>query len=761
MSATLQYLRDCFHDTCATDELEVPSYPQIDDPAADTSEKTASTKHIPRFTILHYSPFKACWDWLILLLVIYTAILTPYSAAMLRPGEETGQNYQNPLVIVDLIVDIMFLFDIIINFRTTYVDQNLGEVVSSPKKIALHYLKSWFIIDAIAAIPFDLIQLWVRQDETTTKALGLLKTARLLRMVRVARKVDRYSQYAPAVLILLMCTFALIAHWMACIFYAIASYERPNLHAPIGWLDQLSDDMMQPFIDNVTESGPSMKSKYITSLYFTLTTVTTVGFGNVAANTDGEKIFCICAMLLGALMYACVFGNVTAIIERLYSGMTKFHQQMQLLKEFIKFHQIPSPLNHRLQDYYKHSWSFTNGMDINEVMLEFPDYLQADVCVHLNRKLLDSCEVFKDASEGCRRAMSTKFKTTHTAPSDVIVHRGDALNSLYFIARGSIEVLELDGSTTILGTNDIFGENICRFQTPGRSRADVKALTYCDLHMISRDDLKFIFSIYPEFSADFEENLQLSYDLRDEEADLNSSGYYYGKGSPAKYQNVSVIADDEIELTTVHTSNPSSDERGKEPGGGTRGPPNGPNVKAVDRKKSTDPSRVDVQNRTLCPTPEMNRRLREFRTDVKMQPNFKTDFAKKSYAKSKMTGSRSVDSPVSSGVHSGGAAHHDIINRLNCLETKLEGFERNFTRTTGMILDILRRQRGQRLSEYQRTKSETNINFKEGHSAVNLTSVNGLFDTPSPSLSSSTPVVHTSQSSISSHNMIVEHESTA
>ena len=53
----------------------------------------------------------------------------------------------------------------------------------------------------------------------TTTLIGLLKTARLLRLVRVARKLDRYSEYGAAVLLLLMATFALIAHWLACIRY--------------------------------------------------------------------------------------------------------------------------------------------------------------------------------------------------------------------------------------------------------------------------------------------------------------------------------------------------------------------------------------------------------------------------------------------------------------------------------------------------------------------------------------------------------------
>lgn len=65
----------------------------------------------------------------------------------------------------------------------------------------------------------------------------MLKTARLLRLVRVARKLDRYSEYGAAVLLLLMATFALIAHWLGCIWYAIGSAELP--HKEFTWLHQL------------------------------------------------------------------------------------------------------------------------------------------------------------------------------------------------------------------------------------------------------------------------------------------------------------------------------------------------------------------------------------------------------------------------------------------------------------------------------------------------------------------------------------------
>lgn len=126
---------------------------------------------------------------------------------------------------------------------------------------------------------------------------SLLKTARLLRLVRVARKLDRYSEYGAAVLFLLMCTFVLIAHWLACIWYAIGFVERP--YTETGWLDNLAEQLGKAYNDNDSSSGPSVKDKYVTALYFTLSSLTSVGFGNVSPNTNSEKIFSICVMVIG------------------------------------------------------------------------------------------------------------------------------------------------------------------------------------------------------------------------------------------------------------------------------------------------------------------------------------------------------------------------------------------------------------------------------------------------------------------------------
>ncbi|XP_073739153.1 voltage-gated inwardly rectifying potassium channel KCNH6 isoform X6 [Callorhinus ursinus] len=543
---------------------------------------------IHRGTLLHYSPFKAMWDWLILLLVIYTAVFTPYSAAFLLSDQDESQRVDcgytcSPLTVVDLIVDIMFIVDIVINFRTTYVNTN-DEVVSHPRRIAVHYFKGWFLIDMVAAIPFDLLIFRTGSDETTT-LIGLLKTARLLRLVRVARKLDRYSEYGAAVLFLLMCTFALIAHWLACIWYAIGNVERPYLEPKIGWLDSLGAQLGKRYNGSDPASGPSVQDKYVTALYFTFSSLTSVGFGNVSPNTNSEKVFSICVMLIGSLMYASIFGNVSAIIQRLYSGTARYHTQMLRVKEFIRFHQIPNPLRQRLEEYFQHAWSYTNGIDMNavsprrptsggagdpaqvpalakcppgggwgplgtghpqhpphpfptprpglpgpgpgpaasrwtrpppsQVLKGFPECLQADICLHLHRALLQHCPAFRGASKGCLRALAVKFKTTHAPPGDTLVHLGDVLSTLYFISRGSIEILRDDVVVAILGKNDIFGEPISLHAQPGKSSADVRALTYCDLHKIQRADLLEVLDMYPAFADSFWSKLEVTFNLRD------------------------------------------------------------------------------------------------------------------------------------------------------------------------------------------------------------------------------------------------------
>ena len=67
------------------------------------------------------------------------------------------------------------------------------------------------------------------------------------------------------------------------------------------------------------------------------------------------------------MMSAAIFGNVSSIMLRLYQGTEEYHERQTSIKEFIKFHHIPKGLATRLQESHQHTWSYTNGIDMNGV----------------------------------------------------------------------------------------------------------------------------------------------------------------------------------------------------------------------------------------------------------------------------------------------------------------------------------------------------------------------------------------------------------
>ncbi|KAL0969031.1 hypothetical protein UPYG_G00221780 [Umbra pygmaea] len=407
----------------------------------------------PPHIILHYCTFKTTWDWVILILTFYTAIMVPYNVSF-----KTKQNNIVWLVL-DSVVDVIFLVDIVLNFHTTFVGPG-GEVISDPKLIRMNYLKTWFVIDLLSCLPYDIINAFENVDEGISSLFSSLKVVRLLRLGRVARKLDHYLEYGAAVLVLLVCVFGLVAHWLACIWYSIGDYEvideATNTIKTDSWLYQLAINIGSPYRYNASgsgqwEGGPGKDSLYITSLYFTMTSLTTIGFGNIAPTTDGEKIFSVAMMMVGSLLYATIFGNVTTIFQQMYANTNRYHEMLNNVRDFLKLYQVPKGLSERVMDYIVSTWSMSKGIDTEKVLSICPKDMRADICVHLNRKVFNEHPAFRLASDGCLRSLAGEFQTIHCAPGDLIFHSGESVDTLCFVVSGSLEVIQDDEVIAILG----------------------------------------------------------------------------------------------------------------------------------------------------------------------------------------------------------------------------------------------------------------------------------------------------------------------
>lgn len=89
---------------------------------------------------------------------------------------------------------------------------------------------------------------------------------------------------------------------------------------------------------------------------------------NLLSQLSFDMQICIIFSLLLALMHAVVFGNVTAIIQRMYSRRSQYHTKLRDLKDFFRLHQIPKQLRQRMTDYFQTTWSLNHGIDPNEVI---------------------------------------------------------------------------------------------------------------------------------------------------------------------------------------------------------------------------------------------------------------------------------------------------------------------------------------------------------------------------------------------------------
>ncbi|KAL3308716.1 hypothetical protein Ciccas_012748, partial [Cichlidogyrus casuarinus] len=447
----------------------------------------------PPNIILHYVPFKTAWDWLILILTGYTAIMVPWNLTFRNvPGDDSTLY----VLFTDSIVDVIFFVDIVLNFHTTFVGPK-GEVISDAKIIRINYLKGWFIIDLLSCLPYDVFNAFKPESSQNqiSQLFSFLKVVRLLRIGRVTRKIDQYFEYMAASLLLMILSFVLLAHFLACIWYYIGIFDLNN-GIKHGWIPRLLLDFdvakgscnQQP--NNITFIQQSIRSQtnlaYITALYYTLSLITSIGFGNVSATTFYEKLVSILFMLIGAsvirdcsesIRWRATFAGplgpsegratpntLTAVSPKhsnrgcnqslkkcsMYATRSRYHDMMASVKDFVKTHSVPKDLAERVIDYVTSTWAITKGIDTAKVLNYCPKDMKADLCIHLNRMVFNEHSAFRLASDGCLRALAVNFNIIHTAPGDLIFHQGESIDQLCFVVSGTLEVIQDDEIVAIL-----------------------------------------------------------------------------------------------------------------------------------------------------------------------------------------------------------------------------------------------------------------------------------------------------------------------
>ncbi|PNT70141.1 hypothetical protein BRADI_2g06750v3 [Brachypodium distachyon] len=251
-----------------------------------------------KFIISPYDSRYRTWETFLLVLVVYSAWNYPFELAFLR-------HMSWKLFLVENIVNSFFAIDIVLTFFLAYLDRKSYLLVDNPKQIAARYLSSWFIFDVCSTIPYQPFGLLFNKhgNGLTYRILNMLRLWRLRRLsalfARLEKDIRLNYYWIRCTKLISVTLFA--AHCSGCFIYLIADrYPDPTRT----WIGAA--------IPNYRSE--SLWVRYITAIYWSITTLTTTGYGDLHAENPREMSFSICFMLFNLGLTAYLIGNMTNLV---------------------------------------------------------------------------------------------------------------------------------------------------------------------------------------------------------------------------------------------------------------------------------------------------------------------------------------------------------------------------------------------------------------------------------------------------------------
>lgn len=468
--------------------------------------------------------FRRRWDFAQMLLLIYVAFGVPF-----RLGFGVPVALWSFWFWFDAMVDIYFVSDIAVSFRTAFYNSR-GELEVHAGLIKNNYLRTWFVIDLTSCFPGAYISYLYGDDGTSTsKTVKLLRMFRLLKLLRLARfnrLIRRYEEEFYS----LMTTFKLgklvilmvvIGHWLSCLWFWTGTLDSNFKDAYgnplIGWT----------FRELGGESTTSPFYLYSKSFYWAVMTMTTVGYGDIFPSTEFELIVAITGMIIGGFVFGLIVGNLAELSKRANPG--ELMRQKSVSRVASMLHsgaaRVAAPeLARRIRAYYSNFYTRRTALDFFGFIVALPADMRDDLARQMHWidgvtsngeqvfGLLHKIPFFNKLDSLSCIYICGRMKIIQALPmvlegdtadsrSHLIMEEGDDAEEMFVIldtdGAGQTIVLEKDGIELYrLGASDFFGElgallppSMAKYRRRTRT---AYATTETQLGCLSYDDLLWL-----------------------------------------------------------------------------------------------------------------------------------------------------------------------------------------------------------------------------------------------------------------------------
>jgi voltage-gated potassium channel len=205
-------------------------------------------------------------------------------------------------------------------------------------------------------------------------------------------------------------------------------------------------------------------------------------------------------MLVGVGTYGFIIGNVANILSKSNPARTRFFNNLEQLKIFVSYRNIPGHLQKKVSDYFNYIWKKRLGFDESVFLSSLPQGLQNEVSVHLKREILQKIPLFKGVSDEFLKEVSLHMRPIVCVPDEYVFKEDDIGHEMYFIIRGKLEVIMNEKVLTVLTDGDFFGE-IALFTDHKKRTATVKSVHYSDLYRLDRELFDEVLKRYPPIAG--------------------------------------------------------------------------------------------------------------------------------------------------------------------------------------------------------------------------------------------------------------------